>query len=219
MVEGKEAAGEGTEQKVERSFGLERIVFFSDAVFAIAITLLAIELKVPQIDQGADYTAEALWRAVAGEWPQFLAFFLSFSIIAAYWLSHHRYFRYIVRYDGGLIFYNLAILFFVALMPYSSELLGEYGNLSTAIILYSLNLCILGLSTAGLWYHVTSHHLVTDTLDSTTIRRFQVRSFVTPITALFVIVLALLVGAYAIFGLFLIFVIQRFIDLRAKPKS
>lgn len=212
----KAASGAGTGQKEERSFELERIVFFSDAVFAIAITLLAIELKVPQLPGEPAYTSENLWKAVVAEWPQFLAFFLSFAIIAAFWVSHHRYFRFIVRYDGGLIFFNFLVLFFVALLPYFSGLLGEYGDLSLAVILYSANLFAQGMSSAGLWRHATSHQLVSEALEPSTIRMYQWRAFVTPIVALLVIVLALVFGSRASLGLFLIFVFQRIVERRYK---
>lgn len=204
------------EIRTERSFELERIVFFSDAVFAIAITLLAIELKIPELGAEPDVTSETLWRAVVAEWPQFLAFFLSFAIIAAFWVAHHRYFRYITRYDGRLIFYNFLLLFFVVLLPYFSGVVGEYGDLSLAVILYSVNLFALGTSSAVLWRHATSHQLVSDMLEPSTIRMYQRRGLVTPIVALLVIVLALVFGSRASLGLFLIFVFQRIVERRYK---
>ena len=88
--------------------GLERIVFFSDAVMAIAITLLAIDLKVPEI--AASVAAAELPGALSELAPRFMSFIISFFVIGIYWMSHHRYFRFIKRYDGGLIVLNLLFL-------------------------------------------------------------------------------------------------------------
>ncbi|HZQ06956.1 MAG TPA: TMEM175 family protein [Anaerolineae bacterium] len=139
------------EPHIERMFELERIIFFSDAVFAIAITLLALELHVPDI-QVTSFAP--VWNAILNNWPHFFAFALSFWIIATYWLAHHRCFRYIVRFDGGLIWRNFLVLFFIILLPFTTLVLGEYGNLPDGVVFYGLNMLALGLSLAWLWYLV-----------------------------------------------------------------
>ena len=84
---------------------LERIVFFSDAVMAIAITLLAIDLKVPEI--AASVAATELPLSLGKLGPRFMSFLISFFVIGIYWMSHHRYFRFIKRHEGGLVGLNL----------------------------------------------------------------------------------------------------------------
>ncbi len=196
---------------MERSFGLERIVFFSDAVFAIAITLLAIELRVPDIIETANdaLASQALWLALAAEWPRLLAFTLSFYIIGAFWIAHHRYFRYIQSYDEGLIRLNLVWLFFVVLLSFTTAILGEYGNLQIAIVLYALNLICAGLAGEALWYYATrARRLVDAELDARLIRRLQARGWSLLLATLIVIGLTFWFGAYASFGWFLIFAFQ-----------
>ncbi len=203
---------------VERTFELERIVFFSDAVFAIAITLLAIELKVP--DLGADQTTAHLLRAILDQWSHLLAFALSFWIIAVYWLAHHRYYRFIIGYDGGLIGRNLLILFFIALMPFTTLVLGEYGNLAGALWLYALNMLALGLAGAWFWHHATyKHRLVRADLDENLIRYIQARAFATPIAAVLVIGLSFVIGGAAGIGWLLIWVFQILMQRRYRTKG
>lgn len=200
------------ESKVERAFELERLVFFSDAVFAIAITLLAIELKVPELELES---SDALLRGVFSEWPRLLAFALSFWIIAVYWVAHHRYFRYILYFDDGLMWRNLVLLFTIALIPFTSSLLGEYGNLSAAVWLYAVNMIALGLSGAWMWRHATQgHRLVASDLDPQLIRRMQWRAFATPLAGVIVILLTFVLGGFATVGFMLIFVFQRVITRR-----
>ncbi len=201
-----------SESKRERSFELERIVFFSDAVFAIAITLLAIELRVPNLEIE---TSDALIRALVSEWPKFLAFTLSFWIIAQYWVAHHRYFRHIFHYDVGLIWLNLLLLFWIVLIPFTTSVLGEYGNFTSAIWLYALNLIALGLSNALLWRHATQkHRLGASDLDELTIRQMQLRALSVSVAAVIVILLTFVVDGFATFGFLLIFVFQRLITKR-----
>lgn len=196
------------EKKIERTFELERIVFFSDAVYAIAITLMALELRPPtDLDPN---TNETLLRALLEDWPHFFAFALSFWIIAVYWVAHHRYFRYIVRYDEGLIWRNLVMLFFIALIPFSTLLIGEDGDLFITTIIYAASIMLVGLSGAWLWRHASKNHrLVIDTLAPDQIRQIQIRAFTTPVIGLIVILLAPFIGSLATTVFFFSFVIQR----------
>ncbi len=126
--------------------GLDRILLFSDAVMAIAITLLVLDLKVPEGPAG-------LGRALAALWPSYLGYLLSFFIIGNYWMSHHRLFRSIVRYDDRLVLLNLVFLFFAALIPFSTKLIALYPAARTAVAVYSLNILPLGLISHALTRH------------------------------------------------------------------
>ncbi len=205
---------EKAESIIERPFELERLVFFSDAVFAIAITLLAIELHVPELEFES---SDALLRGVLSEWPRLLAFSLSFWIIAVYWVAHHRYFRYIVYFDDGLLWRNLVLLFTIALIPFTSSILGEYGNMSASVWLYAVNMIALGLSGAWMWRHATKgHRLVASDLDDKLIRQIQGRAFATPLAGVIVIGLTFVLGGFATIGFMLIFVFQMLVMRRYK---
>jgi uncharacterized membrane protein len=156
-------------QPANEALGLERIVFFSDAVMAIAITLLAIDLKVPEI--ASSIAAAELPRSLSELGPRFMSFLISFFVIGIYWMSHHRYFRFIKRYDGGLIMLNLLFLLFIVLMPFVASLFGQYYYLPLGMSVYAAAVAATGLSMGALWWHASHRHrLIDEHLDEQFIR-------------------------------------------------
>jgi uncharacterized membrane protein len=123
-------------------FQLERLILFTDAVFAIAITLLVIEIRVPELHHATEADAvQGLLRLI----PKFIGFFISFFVIAVYWVAHHRIFRFVRRLDTSLIWINLFFLLGIVLMPFTTAYQSEYSMLRTPWILYSLNIMAVGL--------------------------------------------------------------------------
>jgi uncharacterized membrane protein len=164
----------------KESLGLERIVFFSDAVMAIAITLLAIDIRVPEIDPSV--AAVELPRQLAAITPNLLTFFISFIVIGIYWISHHRYFSYIKRYDTRLMLLILMFLFFIACMPFVASLLGRFSSVPIALVINTLAVAALGISMALIWrYASKNHRLIESNLDASTIRTINIRLFVAPL--------------------------------------
>jgi len=168
--------------KSDQQVALERIVFFSDAVMAIAITLLALDLKIPDGDLvGADGLSARLLQLT----PQVLIFLLSFALIGFYWAAHHRYFRFIQRYDAPLIALNLVFLFFVVCIPFVASVIGRYASVPLAVFIYSATIAALGLSLAAIWWHATRRHrLVAPDVDAATIRGAKIRLLGGPIVIL-----------------------------------
>lgn len=143
--------------------GLERLVFFSDAVFAIAITLLVLEIRLPAGE--GELTNSELLNQLLALWRQYLAYVVSSLVIGTFWMGHHRKFRFIHSYDNNLIRLNLLLLMIVAFIPFPTAVLSEYGN-RTATIFYALTMVAVGLLSAALWwYAVTSPRLVVPNLD------------------------------------------------------
>lgn len=170
-------------EPAEAQLGLERIVFFSDAVMAIAITLLAVDIRLPEVD-AASGTA-ALLAELSRLTPQIISLVISFCVIGIYWISHHRYFGYIQRYNGRLILLNMVFLFFIVCMPFISSMLGSYGFQPLPVMLYSLAVAALGLSLGFTWiYAAGEHRLVDPNLSRQTIRRLNVRAFSAPLVFL-----------------------------------
>jgi TMEM175 potassium channel family protein len=132
-----------------------RIVAFSDGVFAIAITLLVLTLEVPA---GVD----DLGQELRDRTDEFLAYALSFAVLGKLWLSHHRFFGSLGRFDGTLLALNLVYLAFVALVPFTSDLLGNYSGERVAVIAYAINLAALSaVFTLSVRYSV-HHELIRD---------------------------------------------------------
>jgi uncharacterized membrane protein len=131
-----------------KSHGLERLIFFSDAVIAIMLTLLALELPVPH---AAD--PQHLWAALTEHGSHYLAFLISFAVIAASWVAHHMFFTYVSRSDPPLVTLNLLVLLAYVLIPWASKTLGDDAN-SAGVIVYSVVMAFAGVSMSLLVRHV-----------------------------------------------------------------
>jgi uncharacterized membrane protein len=153
-------AGERLHNELKKEFQLERFVLFSDAVFAIAITLLVIELKVPEIPKEI-VTDGLLLQALSHLIPRFVGFFISFMIIGLYWQVHHRMFGFVVNFTKRTLWLNLFFLLAVVMMPFSTAFYSEYilRLLKTPVIVYVVNICFLGLMNFFLWKHLNNPKL------------------------------------------------------------
>lgn len=141
-------------------FQLERLILFTDAVFAIAITLLAIEMRFPEmhhLPSDAD-----IWRGLFELLPKFFGFLIGFAIIAQYWTAHHRIFRFVRNYDTKLLWLNILFLLPIVLMPFSSGLFSSYGIVRAAFSIYATNIMLAGLAQVLLLRYLLNpaHHLI-----------------------------------------------------------
>lgn len=141
-------------------FQLERLILFTDAVFAIAITLLAIELKIPEFEH-LPSSAE-VWQRLLEQTPKFVGFLVGFAVIALYWVAHHRIFRYLRNYDQKLISLNMLFLLFIVLMPFSSGLFSSYPVVKAPFVLYSCNIILAAFAQVWLSRYLRhpGHHLI-----------------------------------------------------------
>jgi len=188
--------------KTENETGLERIIFFSDAVFAIAITLLALDVRLPAEITGV--SNGDLFQNLLSIWPKYLGYLVSFLSIGNFWVVHHRQFRYIERFDTGLMFINLLILMAVAFMPFPTAVISENGN-RTATIFYALSAALVGLLSTILWIYATNRNrLVSANLGLAITRRGMLRSLSAPVIFLLSIGLAFINADLAKFSWILI---------------
>jgi uncharacterized membrane protein len=139
--------------------GLERLIFFSDAVFAIAITLLALEIRLPTTD--GPVSNSQLFRNLLAIWPKYLGYVVSFLVIGTLWAGHHRKFLLIKHHDRRLLFLNLILLMSIAFIPFSTSVISEYGNL-TATIFYALSIAVAGLLSALVWWYAARNYRLVD---------------------------------------------------------
>jgi uncharacterized membrane protein len=168
--------------ELKKEFQLERMILFSDAVFAIAITLLAIELKVPAILH--DITDHKLAESLFEMTPKFIGFLISFVIIGQYWTIHHRLFGFVVNFNLRLLWLNLFFLLAVVLMPFTSAFYSEYITyfLKTPVILYISNISFLGIMNFLMWRYVGNQkHGLSEGLPKPVANYFSMRAIIVPI--------------------------------------
>jgi uncharacterized membrane protein len=135
----------------EAGSGPDRAAALSDAVFAVALTLLVLDLRVP--DLGSLQTEARLQSAVLSTLPSIFSFLLSFGVVALYWISHHRLFEARRRYDHGFVYLNFLFLLTVCFIPFPTGIIGHYGQLRTAAVIYALSLAATGLTLGVLWWY------------------------------------------------------------------
>ena len=156
----------------ERTLEVDRVVNFSDGVFAIAATLLvlsigfSLKLEQPDLDR-------KLWHEFGDALPQILAYALSFFIIARNWLGHHRMFKMIRRIDGRFIALNLVMLGLIALVPFPTEVYGNYPNERPALIVYCVAISAPSIASALLFRYAAQGNRL---IDPSTPREFVVHS-------------------------------------------
>ncbi|MBX3089854.1 MAG: DUF1211 domain-containing protein [Cryobacterium sp.] len=167
----------------------ERLVFFSDAVFAIAMTLLVVELKVPQVPH------EELGAALVEMIPEFGSFVLSFVVVGMIWMSHHRKFRAITGYTQTLIRINLLMLLVVASLPFTTSLLGRYGDDRLSVYVYGATIAAIGFLMSALWIYAWHKKLVSPEVTVDVFRYVLVQSFSIPGIFLLSIPVAVFAGA------------------------
>jgi len=153
-----------------------RLEAFSDGVFAIAITLLILEIRLPTTDW---HTDAALREALLRLWPSYLAYFISFLLIGMIWMNHHRMFRHIRRGDGMLLGLNILLLLSVAFIPFPTHVLAEAVHAGagqrTAIVFYGLVLVIGGIFYNALWWYASAgHRLLDDSITAAQARALRI---------------------------------------------
>jgi uncharacterized membrane protein len=161
-----------------------RLEAFSDGVFAIAITLLVLDLAVPARDQ---VRTGGLGSALAHEWPSYFAYLVSFLVIGIIWVNHHTMFSKVNLVDRPVLFANLALLLVVSALPFPTRLLAEYltagSDAHIAAAIYSSTMLAMGLAYSVLWIAVTRdvgllHEHVDPVASRAALRRFGIGNIV-----------------------------------------
>ena len=163
-------------------FGRERLVFFSDAVFAIAITLLALDVRVPEIVGAA--TNASVAEAIGAVAPRIFAYALSFAVVGLFWLAHWRRYLLIERVDEPLVLLNIILLGFVALIPFPTALLGEHGDVPIAVVVYVLILSATGVMGTVTWLYANRRGLINRDLSRYEVRLGALRGLAVPVVML-----------------------------------
>lgn len=137
-----------------------RIDAISDAVFGVAMTLLVLEIKVPELE--GKVTEMELVHAFMALMPKFLVYFLSFMTAGIFWTGQSAQFRHIKSSDRNLNWINLLFLLFVSLLPFSTAFLGDHINFRFAILLYWFNIFLMGLMLYINWEYAMKHNFISE---------------------------------------------------------
>jgi uncharacterized membrane protein len=149
----------------------DRVAFFSDAVFAIAMTLLVVGIGIPHVRDAK------VAEAISDKYNEIFGFFLSFLVIGLYWLAHHRFFSKLAAVDVRFMKINLVYLAAIAFVPFPTALVGIYGsNEAVVIVLYAVTLAIASVIEAGLFWHAQHAGLLRTRLDDRAFRNYMVAS-------------------------------------------
>jgi uncharacterized membrane protein len=197
-----------TARVVEDEKALDRVVFFSDAIFAIAMTLLVLQLRVPVVPGDE----RLLWHRLADQLPSFWSFALSFFTIGLIWMTHQRKFRLIRRYDDRLLWLNLIFLFCIAFLPFPTAVLGRNGG-EASTVLYASSMAVTGVASWLItFYAYGRHRLIDPDVDPSLIAHWSRRSAALPIVFLASIPVAFASAAAAQYMWLLVFVVAMVLE-------
>jgi len=193
---------------------LGRLLSLSDGIFAFAITLLILNITLPD-----STTRAAVPQALLALWPKYLAFLISFVVIGLYWIVHVRQFRVIRKYSSGLLWLNLLFLMFIVLIPFSTSVLSDF-EVTASVVLYATNMACAGFTATGLWIYAVRGKLVDEKLGPARVRRGIITNLIAPVGFTLSIGLAFINTNLAAYSWLLIGVAHRAVDWILKlPKS
>jgi uncharacterized membrane protein len=205
---------EGIEHK---GFQLERIVFFSDAVFAIAITLLIIEIKVPHLENTA--TDRDFLISLIQLIPNFVGYFFSFLVIGAYWLGHHKIYGQIVDWNYGLVWRNVFFLMAIAFMPFTTAFFSEYPTRFVPIVLYASAFSLAGVLEILQFRYAIKNGLTDPATDPRELSHLSWRMSILPAAGIAAILTGFVKPIFAGFAFMLIPIAHRLIRSKFQKES
>ncbi|MGI9009792.1 MAG: TMEM175 family protein [Nitrososphaeraceae archaeon] len=139
---------------------VEHVISFSDAVFAFAITLMALSIDIPNLP--SDLTQAELVDKLYGLFPQFESYIISFAVIAIFWVSYHQVFNHIKGSHIIMVYLNLLFLLLITLLSLSTSLVINYGGYHIPYIIYSFMVILTSSLLAMIWWHATKDKLLID---------------------------------------------------------
>ncbi len=167
----------------EKGFSKNRLETLTDGVFAIVMTLLVLGIAVPQLTSSE--VAIELPKKLLELWPVVFSYVTSFMILGFLWIGNHEQFHYITHSNRTLAWITIFYLMFVAFVPFSTALLGKYNDQQISVIIYGINIIIIGSLINVKWWYVTKNHCLIDkNLDSSFVRTMSRRFLVGPIAYL-----------------------------------
>jgi len=177
-------------RRVKLDWKTDRLQALTDGVFAIAMTLLVLSITIEKPIVGS--IKEVLPLKLLDLWPDLLHYFQSFIILAAFWTKHHQQYHLIRYIDRPMTWLNIFALLFICLIPFSTTLVGDYGDQLVAVIVFEVNMLMAGLIFYWQWAYATKkHHLVAKDLDMQVIRAYKFDNLVIPVISVVAIIISL----------------------------
>jgi uncharacterized membrane protein len=185
--------------KEDKNLELERLVFFSDAIVAIAITLLAFNLKIEKADN-----EHLTYSDLLDAWPKFIAFFLSFFNIALFWKIHHKFFTHIKTIDSKLLWFNIGWLMFIVMLPFSTSLISSHFADVPAMFFYCLNIFFITVFQNIIWDNAALRpDFLKEKIDELTVHNYVVDCNVAMVNSLLAVIISFFKPSVAFIILFL----------------
>jgi uncharacterized membrane protein len=148
-------------REIGNEISKSRIEMLTDGIFAIVMTLLVLEIAVPQLTH-PEVAAGELPKRLLELWPVIYSYALSFIILGFFWINHHDQFYYIKRVNHVFVWITIFYLMFIAFIPFSTALLGEYTDQQISVMIYGINIAIVGSWGAVQWSYATKEHRLVD---------------------------------------------------------
>jgi uncharacterized membrane protein len=188
--------------------GLEfdRAAFFSDAVYAIAMTLLVVGIGVPHVQD------DNLGKALSELDSAIISFFIGFFVLAYYWVSHHQFFGQLRAVNTPLLVVNLAYLAVVAFLPFPTAIVGDHGDLPLAFVLFAGCLAAVSVLEVGLYICAIRYDLLQHAPDATLRRHDVIAGLIPAIVIVASVPLAFASTRYAFLAWLLIFPAEMLLD-------
>jgi uncharacterized membrane protein len=184
-----------TDSEKKYFISTKRIETLVDGIFAISMTLMVLNIHLP--DPSGVWTNAMVWGIIWGQLSNLFIYALSFIILAGFWITHHRGFDHIKRADQGLLWINVVWLLFVALIPFSTSLMGDFGNTVPGALFFNVNLFFIGLFSFLIRRQVIEHELADKTLKSEDVNYIYSITLVFPVMAFLATILSLFIPAYS----------------------
>jgi uncharacterized membrane protein len=193
----------------------DRVAFFSDAVFAIAMTLLVVGIGIPHVRDAK------IAHELSEKTSEIFGFFLSFLVIGMFWLAHHRFFSKLAAVDVQFMKINLVYLAAIAFVPFPTALVGIYGSTQAVVtVLYAVTLAVASVVEAGLFWYAQRAELLRTKVEDKAFRKYMIASLAPALVFLISIPIAVLADpGWALLSWLLIFPAEFFIGKYLKTET
>jgi len=208
---------EHTYKRRSRGLEFDRLSFFTDAVFAISMTLLVVSLDPPTFAARA-VSDTALLSGVWDDFPRLFSFFLAFLLLGRYWIAHHTFYASLDRIDDALIGWSLVYLAFVAFLPFPTDLLGEFDGNGGASALFALNMGIISALEVAMFRRAHHAGLMRNKLSQHSYR-FAIRISTVPVVMFLISIPIAFAFAYLAQAMWVASLILSWVWIRRAPNT